>query len=155
MMIRKARLSDAEGLARLYLQFWKAHRKADPLLRLRKKLSLAGEAEAAKKDLRKRNCTIFVALAQGRVVGFIDLLVKKNDPMFVVKEYGYVDSLVVDQRHRKKGIASALVLCGLSYLRGKGIRDVKLNLYCSNRIAMAVWRKLGFREISKNMIRKI
>ncbi len=154
-MIRKARPSDAEGLAKLYLQFWEAHRKSDPLLRLRKKPSLAGEAKAAKKDLRKRNCTIFVALEQGNVVGFIDLLVKKNDQMFVVKEYGYVDSLVVDREHRKKGIASALVRYGMSYLKGKGIGDVKLNLYCSNRAAMAVWRRLGFREISKNMIRKI
>ena len=38
--VRKARMSDAEDLARLYIEFWKPHKKCDPLLEFKEKLTI-------------------------------------------------------------------------------------------------------------------
>jgi ribosomal protein S18 acetylase RimI-like enzyme len=155
MIIRKAERSDAPGIARLYMQFWKAHRGCDPLLALKRKPALAHETRQAKKDMRKRGTYVFVAEEKGRVKGFMELLIKRNDPVFSIRNYGYLNSCVVDARCRKRGIARQLTRHALGFLKGKRIGYVKTNVYLSNKGAAAVWRRLGFREISEMMIRKI
>lgn len=52
--IRKAKLSDAESLARLYFQFWEPHKKVDPLLEFEKRLTLKSQTESAKKGYQKK-----------------------------------------------------------------------------------------------------
>lgn len=154
MQIRKAILSDAQALAKLYLQFWEPHAGCDPLLELVKPPSLDLQIKQAKKDIRARNTHIFVADKTGKIVGFIELLIKKNDPIFKVRKYGYVNSCVVDKKHRGSGIARKLLLFGLDFFRQKELTFSKLNVYCTNAAAIRTWEKLGFKEISMNMLRK-
>ncbi len=155
MRIRKARLSDAEDLARLYLQFWEVHGDVDPLLKLARKPILKREAEQARKDIRKKGTHIFVAVEEGHAIGFIELLIKKNHPVFSIKKYGYLNSCVVDKRYRRKGVAQKLVRYGIAFLKKKGARHMKTNVYASNKAALKAWEKVGFKEISKIMLKRL
>jgi ribosomal protein S18 acetylase RimI-like enzyme len=155
MLIRKAKPADAEGLARLYLQFWKAHRDADPLLKLAERPTLKNQKEQARKDIARKGTHLFVSVEDGRILGYIELLIKNNDPLFRVRRYGYLNSCVVDEKHRRKGIAQKLTEHGLDSLKARGIRHVKTNVYRSNRAALRTWVKLGFKEISKHMTKKL
>jgi ribosomal protein S18 acetylase RimI-like enzyme len=153
--IRKAKLSDAPGLARLYLLFWEAHKRCDPLLKTKNKITLKSEIESAKKDIRKRNTHIFVAESGGKIIGFIEFLIKKNEGIFHVQEYGYLNSAVTDKSYRKKGVARALTQEAFNMLKKKKIKYVKTNAYEKNIPAVKAWQKLGFKRQSLNMIKKL
>jgi ribosomal protein S18 acetylase RimI-like enzyme len=155
MEIRRAKLSDAQGVGRLFMQFWKPHEGVDPLLKLKKKPTLKSETEEAKKCIRKRKTSIFVAIKSDVVVGYVELTIKKNAPIFKVEQSGYIEALVVDKKHRKSGVGKELVKFAIDYFREKDIKHIKANVYFANRQAVSFWKKAGFRDISKNVMMSI
>ena len=153
--IRRAKLSDAEDLARLYFQFWEPHKKVDPLLEFEKRMTLKNQIEFAKKDIKKTSNHILVADRDGKVIGFIEFFVKKNDSCFKIKKYGYLNSATTNKSYRGKGVAKALTNEALKFLKKKRIKYVKTNVYNANRLAMEIWIKLGFEPKSTFLFNKI
>lgn len=153
--IRKAKIEDAEHLARLYLQFWEPHRKVDPLLEFDKKVILKNEIKSAKKNIKKRGKYIFVACQNENIVGFIEFFIKKNEDCFKIKKYGYLNSATTHKDYRGKRIAKKLTNEALKFLKKKGITYVRTNVYNVNKIAMKTWMKLGFRPQSTFLIKRI
>src|SRR3989338_6767629 len=141
--IRKAKLSDAEDLAKLYFQFWEPHKKVDPLLEFEQKMTLKNQAEFAKNDIKKISNHILVADKNGKAIGFIEFFIKKNEDCFKIKKYGYLNSAATDKLHRGKGVAKALTNEALKSLKRKGIKYAKTNVYNANKSAMKIWIKLG------------
>lgn len=127
---------------------------ADPLLALGKRPTKESETKQARRDLRKRGTAILVAEDGGRVVGFIELLLKRNARVFKIRRYGYINSCVVEEKRRRSGIGRALVRGAITFFRREGISQIKLNTYSSNLPALEFWKNNGFGEISKMMIRK-
>jgi len=140
MIIRKAILSDAEDLAKLYIQFWEPHKNCDPLVELNKKINLKNQTEFAKNDIKRRNRYILVAEEDNKAVGFIEFFIKKNESFFKIKEYGYLNSVAVDKYYRKQGIAKTLTQHAITFLKKKNIRYVKANVYNINKIAIKSWQ---------------
>ncbi|MEK6983068.1 MAG: GNAT family N-acetyltransferase [Nanoarchaeota archaeon] len=151
----KTKLSDAEDLAKLYFQFWEPHKKVDPLLEFEKKMTLKNQIKFAKKDIKKASNHILVADRNGKVIGFIEFFVKKNESCFKIKKYGYLNSATTDKHYRGKGIAKALTNGALKFLKKKGIKYAKTNVYDANKLAMKVWIKLGFKPKSTFLMKKI
>ena len=155
MEIRRAKLSDAAAVGRLFLLFWDSHKGVDPLLKLKKKPTLKSEIEQAKKWIRKRKTVMFVATESDSVIGYIEATTKKSAPIFKVKRSGYIEAVVVDKKYRNSGVGKSLVLHALDYFKKRGIRNVKANVYFSNKSAVQFWKKAGFKDISKNVITSI
>jgi|SRR3989338_3091988 len=155
IQIRKARIGDAEHLARLYLQFWVPHKKVDPLLEFEKKMTLKNQIEFAKKEIKKRSNHIFVADLNEKVIGFIEFFIKKNDDCFKIKKYGYLNSATTDKKYRGKGVAKKLTNASLKFFKDKGIKYVRTNVYNSNDVAMKTWIKLGFEPQSTFLLKRI
>ncbi len=151
--IRKATSKDAEEIAKLYIQFWEPHKGVDPLIELDKKLNLTSQIDVAKSDIRKKDTYVFVAIKENKVVGYIELLIKSNDKMFKIKKYGYLNSAATHKDYRGQGIARILTEFGMIFLKSKGIKYVKTNVYNTNDVAMSTWKKLGFVEQSTNLVR--
>ena len=155
MNIRRAKLSDARELASLYTQFWDAHKKVDPLIKLTNKDQEKEDLRYAKSALRKKDTFVFIALEGAKIIGYIELFIKKNEPYYKVKKYGYLDSAVVDKKHRGKGVTRLLTESAFNFLKKTGIDYIKTNVYNANDVAMKVWEKIGFEPLSVNMIKKI
>lgn len=153
--IRKARIVDAEGLAKLYLQFWVPHRKIDPLLEFGKKITFKSEIESAKRNIKKKDNYILVACHEDKIVGFIEFFIKKNEGYFKIKKYGYLNSAATHEDYRGKGIAKALTDEALKFLKKRGITYVRTNVYNVNKIAMKTWMNLSFKPQSTFLIKKI
>jgi len=155
IIVRKARLSDAVDLARLYIEFWKPHKKSDPLLEFKEKLTLKNQMTAARKDIKKKSNHIFVAVKDNEVIGFIEFFIKKNDKVFKIKEYGYLNSATILKKYRRRGIAKKLYLVAAKFLKDSGIKYIKTNVYTSNKLALKAWQKIGFKTQSSIMIKII
>jgi ribosomal protein S18 acetylase RimI-like enzyme len=152
LIIRRAKPKDAKGLARLYLQFWEPHRNVDPLIKMKNKNNFKSLLTIARKEIKRRNLYIFVAVRGEKVVGFLEVLIKKNDEYHKIRNYGYFSSAVTHRDHRGQGIAKALTIAGLNFLKAKGIEYVRANVYNSNKIAMRTWQRLGFKPQSTMLI---
>lgn len=59
---------------------------------------------------------------------------------------GYVQRLAVDPEHRGNGIATALVVDGLRWLRHWRASHAVVNTQVGNESALALYRRLGFRR---------
>ncbi len=57
---------------------------------------------------------------------------------------GRIYMLGMDPDYRSKGIGKQVLLAGLAYLKGKGLRVVELTVDSKNKAACALYRSVGF-----------
>lgn len=92
--------------------------------------------------------TIFVAALDDEVVGYIGVLthVKVEDTDEVDYVYAQVTDVVVQERHRSKGIGAALLAHAKTHAREAGVRWLRINVLAANRSAAALYRSCGFQD---------
>jgi len=90
----------------------------------------------------------FVALLDGKVVGWCDISPERADTM----AHGGVLGMGVIEVHRGKGIGSALIRATLNRARQAGFTRVELTVREDNVRAKALYEKLGF--VSEGVKRK-
>ena len=126
LTIRKARVSDARDMGELYLHFFEVNNKEyNPLIEYDGEITLENQMELAKKEIMNKESHILVAESDGKVVGSIEFIIKKNWDFYKITEYGRIDSLITHRDYRRQGIATALVEACLRSLKEKGITIAK------------------------------
>ena len=78
-----------------------------------------------------------VALIGEEVVGYVTM-------RHVVNE-GHICNLAVQENHRNKGVASALVQCLIKNAENRNMMGITLEVRIGNRAAMALYHKFGFK----------
>jgi ribosomal protein S18 acetylase RimI-like enzyme len=111
-----------------------------------KKDKLAIYAKFLSKQLRRRNAAVFVAELGCNVVGHVMVQVNKLPPIYVHDKDAYVCEIVVDERHRGKGIGTMLLEEAEKWARKKGLHSISLFVHTGNEAAFAAYRKSGFKE---------
>ncbi|MED4017681.1 GNAT family N-acetyltransferase [Sutcliffiella cohnii] len=67
------------------------------------------------------------------------------------EEIGWINDLYVKVPYRGNGYSKLLIEEALKEFRNLGYSDVRLNVYAHNEKAMALYEKMGFRDVSKFM----
>jgi len=91
---------------------------------------------------------VFVVRNQGDPVGFISVF---NGLDLSGVPSGYIDLLAVSQKMRRKGVASALMLEGIKWLKGKGCSRVWVDTQVSNKAALHFYQSHGFKISVTNL----
>ena len=95
-------------------------------------------------DLRHYDL-ILVAEIQGELVGQIQLERLEDDATQHVCEIG----IIVDPDYRGKGIGSELLKKAIEKAKQLGFEKICLSTFHTNRIAIALYKKFGFREAGR------
>ncbi len=97
--------------------------------------------------------SIVVAEKDGRVCGFAVLnhIVRPENPYMFVRDYLDIDEFGVDEKDRRKGIASAMIRFIRDYGRKEGFRRLELNMWSFNRGALAFYEAAGFQTYRRYM----
>jgi RimJ/RimL family protein N-acetyltransferase len=82
----------------------------------------------------------FVALDDGRVVGWCDIVRKRLEGFRHCGSLG----MGVDKRYRGQGIGERLARAALARARQLGLERIELDVYASNQPAIRLYKKLGF-----------
>lgn len=90
---------------------------------------------------RERGLPLFVALVDGRVVGWCDISSLER-PVFA---HSGVLGMGIVAGHRGKGIGEALIRAALESAKAKGLTRIELTVREPNLPALALYRKVGFR----------
>jgi RimJ/RimL family protein N-acetyltransferase len=102
------------------------------------------EVESEWFDLRDQNFSI-VAEIQGEIVGQIQLERLEDDATQHVCEIG----IIVDPEHRSKGVGSKLLERAIENAKDMGFEKICLSTFHTNLIAIALYKKFGFREAGR------
>ena len=70
-------------------------------------------------------------------------------------EKGIIDYLYVDKKYRGRGVAKSLINKFLSMLKSKKIKLCKLKVNVKNRLAIGLYKNLGFKVSSYEMNKKV
>lgn len=68
--------------------------------------------------------------------------------MWVVLDEAHITTLAVDRRRRGQGIGARLLLALIDRAVERGARWMTLEVRSSNAVAMALYRKFGFRDVA-------
>ena len=101
-------------------------------------------------DPRKK---ITVCENEGIICGFAVLnhITKPETPFMYKRDYLDIDELGVDEKCRRRGIASALIAFIRDYAKEEGFDRVKLNMWEFNKEALQFYEAVGFTTYRRYM----
>lgn len=156
MTIRKATRGDIPRISELYRQSDDFHFRNEPYVYRaspgpgRSDEYLAGLVDQAEGLL-------LVAEEAGEVVGFVYGYEERKGqlPIHRARVFFVLDNIAVDERRRGRGYGTALLRAVIDHAREKAYDDITLNVYRFNAAAIRLYEKLGFAEVSRDMILKL
>jgi ribosomal protein S18 acetylase RimI-like enzyme len=100
---------------------------------------------------------LFLAEAEGQVVGFAHAVIRHTPPVPIVvpRRLAMVDNLVVKEECRRAGIGRALMAHVHRWALDRGATEVELTVYDFNKAAKALYRSLGYEVVSHHMSRRL
>ena len=141
-MIREMNLNDYEDVRILVRQIHELH------LSNRPDIYNDGESfpkEYFEKVLSDANNLNYVYVENKKIVGVLNATLQHTNPLPIIKPrtYYFIENLVVDKNHRRKGIAKKL----FSYLTLKAkennIDSIELNVWSFNTEAIKFYESMG------------
>jgi ribosomal protein S18 acetylase RimI-like enzyme len=143
--IRPGRESDKPEMLRLWREMMDYHARLEP--RFRPSPPPQGE-QAWEKFMNadvwgNEDCCIFVAEADGQLVGQIIGTLREQYPVFQPERYGYVSDIVVDPSQRRSGIGRALFEALKNWFRKREADHLELSVAHNNPASQAFWRSVG------------
>jgi GNAT superfamily N-acetyltransferase len=161
--IRKAIKRDVPELLKGWKAFIEEHagirdprhdRESRVLFRFRKgKESI--QRKTLEKLIRARKAAVFVAEADGRIIGHIIAEMISHRPIYVHDREAYVSEIFVRKPFRKKGIGRMLFKEAEAWAKSKGAHSMGLNVHIRNRKAFSMYKRMGFWEHNYKMAKII
>jgi len=120
-------------------------RKFDKLLKINKK-AIDASYKIRKKLFNKTKGTLFVAIEDSKIVGYVFGTIEKPKPaaQFKVNKIGHFWDVFVEEKYRDKGIGSALIKALLNWFKEKNVPYVRIGAYHSNK-SIELYKRLGFK----------
>ena len=154
--IRLATSADLPALGRLGATLMRTHHDFDAQRFMDPGTDPAdGYAWFLGRQLKDDDVVIFVAEQQGEVIGYVYAGLEPISWKELRDACGFVHDVVVDERARRSGTASALIEAAVGWLRERGAPRVMLWTAEQNAGAQQLFARLGFRRTMIEMTKEL
>lgn len=145
--IREYHLEDAPQVERCIVELQAFERKIEPNRADPETIAAPYLAHILQQCL-DLDGAIFVAEAEGAVVGFVCIFAKTDSGSLIEAEpeHAYISDLVVLPAHRGRGVGRALLRQAEEFAVQHGARVLKLDVLAANSGARALYCTAGFQE---------
>lgn len=152
IIIRPAILADYADLCTIYAELDDLHRAHHPELFI-KPPDHARAQEYIAGILADDSTALFVAEADGRVVGFAECYVLRasNFPVVRPRQWVQLDNIAVLEAYRDQHIGSLFLDRVIDWAKMKEINRLELKVYTFNEGAIGFYIRKGFRDLNKTM----
>ena len=101
----------------------------------------------------EENSEIIVAAIQDEIVGFdvVQYIVRAESPFSKERRYLHIEELGVDESHRRKGIAAAIMDFIKENAKKRGFHRMELDVWEFNDGALAFYESIGFKTYRRYM----
>jgi len=152
--IRRATKEDVKTLIDFFSRMYRLNSEFDPLLLTPENLEERINKVVEKSLEDHQNEMIVVAEDQGRIVGAARVLI--IDRIFYTPEKeALIREFYVHPSYRRQGVGNEIVNFIISELKERGIEILGAEFPSRNLIAISFYRKMGFREIYCEFVKKI
>ena len=97
----------------------------------------------------------FIAVADGRIVGYITIAVRSQPGFYRVKRVGAISGLMIHQRYRRRGIASQLFGRAAAFFQERGVKYFTLYTATVNQAAIRFYEQHGMAPLQTIMLGQI
>jgi GNAT superfamily N-acetyltransferase len=154
--IRTATAADLPALGRLGALLMRTHYEFDPQRFMSAGTDAAeGYAWFLGRQLKDNDVVIYVAEQDGEVIGYVYAGLEPISWKELRDECGFIHDVVVDERGRRTGTATALIEKAIEWLREQGAPRVMLWTAEKNAGAQQLFAKRGFRRTMIEMTREL
>ena len=94
----------------------------------------------------------FIAVLNGRIVGYITVFVRSQAAFYKIKRTGAISGLMVHQDQRRKGIASRLLAEARRFFQEQGIEVYTVYTAVANEAALAFYRQQGLAPLQSTLL---
>lgn len=93
----------------------------------------------------------------GGLIGMLHTTIRvaPDHPSLVPRRWAEIESLIVREGYRRRGIGRLLMAGAHEWARGKGLEYVQLNVWEFNRHAIDLYAKIGYETLSRRMGKKL
>jgi GNAT superfamily N-acetyltransferase len=154
--LRPATDADLPALGRLGALLLRLHYEFDPQRFMAPGTNPeAGYAWFLGTQLREADVVILVAERAGAVIGYVYAGLEPQSWKELREAAGFIHDVVVDDAHRRAGVAGALIEAASAWLRDRGAPRVMLWTAERNRAAQRLFEQAGFRRTMIEMTREL
>ena len=134
----------------------RAHHEFDPDRFMRAGVDAErGYAAFLATQLNEADALVLVADRDGAVVGYLYASVEPRSWKELRERAGFIHDVLVDEGHRRSGLADELLDAAVDWLRGRGVPRVLLWTASRNEQAQRLFRRKGFRSTMIEMTLEI
>jgi ribosomal protein S18 acetylase RimI-like enzyme len=98
-----------------------------------------------RRDIAVNFSGVFVAETGGKIAGFVTVILDK------AANTGRVSHLAVSPEHQGKGFGKSLLYHALKYIKGSGMKLMRIEVLAHNANAREMYLKAGFKEVAKQL----
>ena len=154
--IRRATKADLPALGTLGALLLRTHYQFDPL----RFMAPGGHSEEdyawfLGTQLREDDVVIFVAERTGGIVGYVYAGLEPQSWKELREPAGFIHDVLVDEAHRRSGVAGALLEAACEWLKAHGAPRVMLWTAERNDAAQRLFEQAGFRRTMIEMTREL
>ena len=154
--IRRATDADVPALGRLGASLLALHYAYDPQRFMAPRGNTEeGYAWFLGSQLREDDVVIFVAERKGDVIGYVYAGLEPQSWKELREAAGFIHDVLVDETHRRGGIAGALIEAASEWLKAHGAPRVVLWTAERNAAAQRLFERTGFRRTMIEMTREL
>ena len=155
-VIRRARKEDIPVLGRLGALLLRQHHAYDPDRFMAPSADPeGGYAWFLGTQLDEDDVAVFVAERGGELLGYLYASIEPRSWRELRDPAGFIHDVVVDERFRKAGVASALVEEAAGWFASRGMPRAVLWTAERNAVAQRLFASLGFRRTMIEMTREL
>ena len=160
--IRRAVSGDREAICRLYHEFHEFHVRG-----VKGRLLSLGEPpdtyehsdlyQTLASIIADDNSVIFLAETAGQLVGLAELYLRQDDPNPLRKlyRYGHLQSMIVTQAFRRKGIGTSLLEAAHKWAREKGAIEMRLDIWEFGEGPLVFYENNDYRTLRRTLVRDL
>lgn len=94
---------------------------------------------------------VFVAEADGKLVGSGSVTIRKGLPHNRFKTYAFLGFMFTDSDYRRNGVNQKIMAEAIKWAHKNGVEEIRLQVYTKNLPAIRGYEKLGFKSIMTDM----
>lgn len=151
LMIRYAKREELEAVNKIRKQVNEVHVKGCPDIFREDGWQLIAPFIYTRFD--EENSGVIVAAIEDEIVGFavVQYIVKPESPFNKERRYFHIEEFGVDENHRRKGIATAMIDFAKEDARKCGFKKIELDMWEFNSGALAFYESAGLKTFRRHM----